>query len=131
MLGVTLLAAGSHKEALRVLESAVDPADPHPAALMSLAYARALTGEGSSAREIMTRMKALSDRRYVSPYHRALVWVALEDPEGAFQDLSRACDDRDPAVLNVAVEPRFAPLRADSRYGELLARLGLDRFHLR
>ena len=42
---------------------------------------------------------------------------------GAERPVSRACDERDPALVQVAVEPRFAPLRADPRFPALLSQL--------
>ena len=129
MLGLALLAEGSRNEALRVLETTVDPGDPHPGAVAALAYGRAAIGDGAAARALIGTLDRLAEHRYVSPYSRALVWSALDEPGCAFAELHRALDDRDPALLNVAVEPRLAPLRSDRRYAPLIARLGLDRFH--
>jgi hypothetical protein len=50
----------------------------------------------------------------------------LDDRDAAFAALDRAWLDRDPALAAVAVEPRFAPLRGDPRYQELLVRIGLS-----
>ena len=38
----------------------------------------------------------------------------------AFASLEQAVADCDPALTNVAVEPRFEPLRSDPRYARLL-----------
>jgi hypothetical protein len=56
----------------------------------------------------------------------ALAFVGLGDQNAAFTELARACDERDPALLYVGVEPRFETLRADPRFSELLSQL---RFH--
>ena len=39
--------------------------------------------------------------------------------------LEQAVVDCDPALTNLAVEPRFEPIRSDSRYTRLLNLLGL------
>jgi hypothetical protein len=36
-----------------------------------------------------------------------------------------ACRDRESAIINLGVEPRFEPLRRDSRYSALTERLRL------
>jgi hypothetical protein len=43
----------------------------------------------------------------------------------AFATLDEAFVDRDPMLENVTIEPRFQPLRQDTRYETLCARLNL------
>ncbi len=62
-------------------------------------------------RNILALLDALAQRRYVSPYHRALGWTGLGDLDKAFALLACACEERDPALMLVATEPRFAALR--------------------
>jgi hypothetical protein len=61
----------------------------------------------------------------VSPYHRALAYTALDRANDAFAMLRAAFEARDPALVNLAAEPRFDRLRADARHGALVERLGL------
>ncbi len=49
----------------------------------------------------------------------------------AFEALKRGSEERDPAIMNVAVDPRLAALRSDARYGAFLTDLGLRDFHQR
>jgi hypothetical protein len=62
---------------------------------------------------------------YRQHYALAIAYIGLGRNDEAFEALDVACLDRDPMLTHFAVEPRFAPLRDDSRFGELLARLGL------
>ena len=131
VLASALLAADSRKEALRVLESAAQGSDPHPTAIASLAYARAVIGDRATATDLIARLERSGSERYISPYYLALAHTALGQVDFAFEALRRACDERDPAVTNIAVDPRLAGLRADARYAPLLRDLGLHDFHVR
>ena len=128
LLGSSLLAINSPKEAMRVLESAAGVVNPQPLAVASLAYARAVLGDTDGAAALIDTLESPSRTRYAPGYYVALAHTALGQTDRAFAALKRACDDRDPGVMNVAVDPRFGPLRSDPRYGELLAYLGLQDF---
>src|SRR5688500_17454342 len=127
VLAAAYLQAGRHAEALAELESAVSLAegDSDPMLLAWLAHARAITGDRRDAAALIARARGLERERYVPPYHLAMAYLALEEVDTAFELLDQAWLDRDPAIAGVNVEPRFEPLRADSRYRELLQRLNL------
>jgi TolB-like protein/Flp pilus assembly protein TadD len=124
LLGAALLAAGRRKEALRVLEGAVE-AHRDPVSVAWLAHARAATGDAGLARDLLASLERPSGDHYVPAFHLALVHVGLGDLDRAFAALGRASDDREPSVANMAIDPRFAPLRADPRYRDCAARLGV------
>jgi tetratricopeptide (TPR) repeat protein len=125
LLGASLLATGQRKEALRVLERAAGAEHPDPVAIAWLGHARAVTGDRGAAEALLGRLSALAADRYVPPFHVALTQVALGNIDAAFEALERAAEDRDPGLANVAVDPRFAPLRQDPRYVSVVARLGV------
>jgi len=125
LLGAAYLQAGQPKDALRTLEDALTYSDTDVVAMTWLAHARASIGDRASAAGLLTKVERLARQRFVPSYHLAIAHVGLGDYEAAFAALARATDDRDPALPHVAVDPRFAPLRADRRYAELVARLGL------
>jgi hypothetical protein len=66
-----------------------------------------------------------SERRHLPSYHLALVHVGLGDANAAFAALERACDEGDPALTNLAVDPRLRPIRSDESFTRLIERLGL------
>jgi tetratricopeptide (TPR) repeat protein len=127
VLAAAYLQAGRHAEALSELESAVslDEGDSDPMLLAWLAHARAVTGNRRDAVALISRARALDRERYVPPYHVAMAYVGIDSIDAAFEMLDQAWLDRDPAVAGVHVEPRFAPIRGDRRYRELLGRLKL------
>ena len=126
LLGSALLAIDSPKEAIRVLEHGLEGRDPNPILLASLAYVHAVSSDRAEAERLIEQLDALALRRYVSPYYRAIAYAGLGALERAFDALEQACDDRDPAVANLAIERRLSALRVDARFADLLGRLGLS-----
>jgi TolB-like protein/Flp pilus assembly protein TadD len=124
LLGAAYLQLGEEKEALRILEAAC-AGDADPVAAAWLTHARAVVGDRAGAAGLLTKLERLARQRYVPPYHLAIAHVALGDVESAFVALRRAMEDRDPMLPNLAVDPRFAPLRADGRFEDMAVRLGL------
>lgn len=51
--------------------------------------------------------------------------AAVGEPDRAFEYLRRAVDERDPAILWIAVDPRVDALRGDPRFAGILRRIGL------
>lgn len=125
ILGAALLGAGKPREAVIELTSAAGPGGDDAISLAWLAHAQALAGDRHEAEALVGRLESVAGKSYVSGYHLALAHAGLGNKDRAFELLLRAGDDRDPSLINVAVEPRFDPLRTDPRYASLLGGLGL------
>ncbi len=125
LLGAACLMAGRVDEGLAGLEAIATALGDDPVSLSWLAHARAQAGERGEAAVLVERVQAMAGARYVSGYHLALPLAALGERDRAFVELDRAWVDRDPAVTQLAVEPRLAPLRDDPRFDALLVRTGL------
>ncbi len=125
IMGAVYLQEGRTAEALRVFEAAYGRARHDPIHIASLIHARAVAGDLDAAIELAGELQRLRRTRYVPSYHAALAHVGLDDPDAAFASLEQAVADCDPALANLAVEPRLAPLRPDPRYTRLLALIGL------
>ena len=95
-----------------------------------LAHAVAVQGDRDRAMKILSELDAMSRTRYVSAYHRALGWTGLGDFDAAFALLCQACEEHDPALMNLTSEPRFSVLRSDPRYAAVTARIGLPVEHV-
>jgi tetratricopeptide (TPR) repeat protein len=124
LLAAALFQTGRVDEAIAELEIAFSQ-KRDPVSLAWLAHVLGTEGQTARARGALAQLRDLADEQYVSPYHRALGHVGLGDTEEAFSLLSDACDRRDPSIVNLAAEPRFAPLRPDPRYHAILGHLGL------
>jgi TolB-like protein/Tfp pilus assembly protein PilF len=126
LLGAALLSAGIPEQGVAELAAAAGP-DGGPLSLTWLAHAKAIAGLRDEAAAIVEKLERLARQSYVPPYHMALAQVGLGNRDEAFAQLERASLDRDPALMNVAVEPRFEPLRRDLRYRALIERMRLAR----
>ncbi len=125
LLGAAHLQAGQSRQAVAEMEVAVTHAGPEPVLVTWLAHAKAVTGDAAGARVLLKALFARRTLRHLPSYHLALAYTGLGDSDAAFASLDQACADRDPVIANIAVEPRFAPLRSDPRYRGLVRRLGL------
>lgn len=55
----------------------------------------------------------------------AMFHAQAGEMDAAFAHLDRAMDSRDPALVHLAVSPQWDALRADPRFGQILARMNL------
>jgi TolB-like protein/Tfp pilus assembly protein PilF len=124
VLAAALAGTGRIDEAISVLEGAM-AIRPDGVSAAWLAHALAQRGDTARAIEVLKPLERGAGG-YVSPYHRALAYTALDRTDEAVALLHAAFEARDPAIVNLAAEPRFERLRADPRYGALAKRLGLQ-----
>src|SRR5262245_16082572 len=92
----------------------------------ALGHAYAVAGSRAEAQRVLDGLIRDSQRRFISPYGVALIYVGLGDKEQAFAWLNRAYDERDNWLNYLKVEPRLDPLRSDARFTDLLRRVGLS-----
>ncbi len=90
-----------------------------------LAYWHVIWGSKNDAIKLLEELDEESKRRYISPYHRALPYVHIDENE-AIERLDQAALDKDPWVLLLKVDPRVDLLRRNERFIALLHRSGLD-----
>jgi adenylate cyclase len=72
-------------------------------------------------------MDQLSARRFISPYHLALVNCALVRKEASLDLLEQAYDTGDAKVLWMGVDPDLDPLHGHPRFNDLLRRMNLGK----
>ena len=88
-----------------------------------LGCAHAAAGNLDAAQAALDEMHVLAERRYVSPYHLALVNSALNRREEALDLLEKAYETGDAKVLWMGVDPELDPLHGHPRYNDLLRKL--------
>jgi TolB-like protein/Flp pilus assembly protein TadD len=116
---------GMYEQAIRAFRMAVANSGRSPAYLGSLAYAYAVSGHRKEAAKLLEELRKIARKRYVSAYVFALVCAGLKDKDGAFAWLRKACDEHSSALIFLKVNPRFAALRSDARFNDLLRHVGL------
>ena len=86
---------------------------------MALGYAYAIAGKQTEARKILNWLQTPRTGSYVSPYFVALVHTGLGERDLALAALYQAYKDRQPGMIFMRIDPRFAPLRTDPRFIDL------------
>jgi tetratricopeptide (TPR) repeat protein len=82
-------------------------------------------GRRDEAQEILTRLEEESRRQYVRAEILAMGYAALGDLDRAFACLERAFQAKSAGLIYLHLDPGYAPLRADPRFGDLVRRIGL------
>lgn len=131
-LALAYVQKGMHDDAIKELRSLIKapPSGPVPdeviatetEASASLGFAYAMAGKKAEAQEILNKLQALSERRYVTGLYFAIVYAGLKDNDRAIEYLNKAYDDRHPGLVLIRIEPMFDVLRSDERFKQLVKR---------
>ena len=113
-------------EAIAASQRAVDLAPNSLRMQSALARILALSGKPERALETLRTLEQLASTRYVSPVEFMTTAFAAGDRDAGFRWLAKACDERCFEMITLQVDPRFEPLRGDSRFLAALKRIGLD-----
>ncbi len=111
-------------EAIRELEKAVDLSGGSPVYLASLAHAYGVTGRKSDTSRVIHQLKDLASRRYVASFDMALAWLGLGDHERTLASLETPSRTGRHGCCFYPSEPRFDPLRSNTRFKALVSRVG-------
>src|SRR5262245_59700767 len=120
-LGLACLTNGLPDDAVAAHRRTVELAGGIALVQAVLARTLAVTGRTEEGRALLREMDA--GGAYTSAYQRATVEIALGDAEAALASLARACDERDPWVLWIQVDPMLDPLRTEPPFMALLSRV--------
>ena len=124
-IGAACLAQGKTEEALenfrrsQSLETSVRSYDAY------IVRALAPLGRREEAAEILTRLEEESRQHYIRAEILAMGYAAVGDFDRAFACLERAFQAKSAGLIYLHLDPGYAPLRADPRFGDLVRRIGL------
>lgn len=131
-LGLAYEQKRMYSEAIAAFQRAVELSktaefsEGKPEMLAVLGHAYALAGRKTEATAILDQLKNFTtSQRYVSPYAVALIYVALNERDSAFQSLEQAYQERDENFIHLKVDPRLDAIRSDPRFQALLQRVNL------
>ena len=80
-----------------------------------------MSGRPVEARKILQEM--LTNERYVSPYHLAMVHAGFGEQDKAFEGLEKALEDREGRMSVLKFAPEFDGLHSDRRFEEIVRRV--------
>ncbi len=98
-------------------------ADRQKTSALKKAYAE--SGREAFWREYLSQLVKESEARYVPSTAIAAVQIRLGEHGQAFDALEKAFAEKDGGLVELKVEPVFEPLRPNTKFSELLRRVGL------
>jgi Flp pilus assembly protein TadD len=125
VLGVIYERQGKYAEAKVELEKAVKLNLLHTIPLGILGHVYAVSGEGKKAFGVIAQLDELARQRPVSHFTKAIVLSGLGDISSALDCLEKAYDERSPFLYMLNVFPWFNSLHSNSRFADLVRRVGL------
>jgi tetratricopeptide (TPR) repeat protein len=128
-LGLAYEQKGAYGDSLPLLEEAVNEWQGDPGAMAALSHAYASSGDGTHAKQLLDRLIHPGDQRYVEPLFVADAYAGLNDKDHAFEWLNKYSTRPTMYVasLKIKADPRLNNLRSDTRYRELLQKMGLPQ----
>jgi TolB-like protein/DNA-binding winged helix-turn-helix (wHTH) protein/Tfp pilus assembly protein PilF len=125
-LGYALIANGQPDEAIRVLEKALALSRRSPGVMGVAVRAYAHAGRRREALGLLHELKRRQQKGYVPAAAFVNAYLGLGDNEQALVWLERAFQEQSMIMQFMKVHPFFDPLREDSRFKDLLHRVGLE-----
>jgi tetratricopeptide (TPR) repeat protein len=124
-IGQVYVQKGMYEEAIVSVNRALASSAGSTRARATLGYIYGVSGKRVEAFKVLRELNAQSKKGYVSPYFIALVYAGLGQKDKVLESLERAYEERHPYLILLKVEPVFAGVRSDSRFQDLLRRIGL------
>jgi TolB-like protein/DNA-binding winged helix-turn-helix (wHTH) protein/tetratricopeptide (TPR) repeat protein len=122
-LGQAYLQKQRYDQAIAELQRAVQLSGGSPTSIANLARAYVASGNRSEAIELLSDLKKRSNPGYSNASEIAMIYASLGETDQAMNWLEKGYEERfNPGVL---LRPGFDPLRSDSRFQNLLHRVGL------
>jgi TolB-like protein/DNA-binding winged helix-turn-helix (wHTH) protein/Flp pilus assembly protein TadD len=112
-----------YDDAAAELQKAVQLSGGSPTFIANLARAYAVSGKRSEAEKLLSDLKKRSNPGYSNASEIAMIYSSLGNTDQAMDWLEKGYEERfNPGVL---LRPGFDPLRSDSRFQNLVHRIGL------
>ncbi len=116
---------GQYSQAIEQFEKGRELSGNSPVMTAALGHAYAVAGRTKDAERMLNELLEISKAKSVSSYDIAIIYTGLGDTAKAFEYLEKAYDERNEYLSYMKSDPRFAPLRSDPRFQDILRRIGL------
>lgn len=120
VMGWTYEQKGMFDESISALQKAF-PSTPRTA---SVAHALALSGKKDAAQDILSQLLEDAKKKYVSAYDFGVIYTGLGDNNRALEWFDKAYQEHSGFMVYAFLDPRLKPLRHESRFQDLLRRVG-------
>ena len=124
-LGQAYLQKQMYDQAIAELQRAVQLSRGSPTSIANLARSYVASGNRNEAIKLLGDLKKRSNPGYSNASEIAMIYASLGETDQAMNWLDKGYEERfNPGVL---LRPGFDPLRSDSRFQNLVHRVGLPR----
>jgi TolB-like protein/Flp pilus assembly protein TadD len=123
-LGQTLVQQERHQEAIDALRKAARMGPGNSFTEAALAYALGRAGRRGEAEHALAQLT--EKYAYVPYWFYSIVSVGLNDRQRALEALDNAFHNHEPCLVSLKVDPVFDPLRGESRFSDMVRRVGLE-----
>ena len=115
-----------YPEAISATQQAISLSGGYSLFKASLGHIYGMSGERGKALILLHELQERSKKEYVSPVAVALIHTGLGDKDEAFALLEKAYQDHDTVLVYYLRDPQLEGLQSDSRFADLLRRVGLS-----
>jgi tetratricopeptide (TPR) repeat protein len=123
-MGYAYAFKGQFRDSIAEYKQSIKLGDKSPDTQVYLAITYAKAGERDRARMILKQLKSNPN---ASPTTLAALYLALDETERALASLERAYAVHDSQLQFLAVDSHLDPLRSNSRFQELVRKVGLQQ----
>jgi len=114
-----------YPEAIATFQKAASLSGGSAKMVSEIGYTYAVSGRKDESERELKRLLRIAKKEYVSPYEIALIYVGLCQKDQALTWLERAIEDRAWESICLQVEPKLDHFRSDSRFINLVRRIGV------
>ncbi len=118
---------GMFAEAIVAARKGRESYDASSRLISFIGYALAKLGRRAEAQAELEGLLKLSTERYIPPYNIAMIYNGLGDTDKTLAWLEKGYQQRDTRMTFLKVEPKWNNLRDDSRFQDLLRRVGFPQ----
>jgi TolB-like protein/tetratricopeptide (TPR) repeat protein/predicted Ser/Thr protein kinase len=124
-LGTVYVLKGMYTEGLEEFQRSLELSGGDPRRKYAVGWAYAVAGKRTEATKILEELRKPSRQMPFQPVPMARIYVALGDNQQALAWLEKAYQERSDGLRFVKTAAEFDSLRPDSRFQDLLRRMGL------
>lgn len=124
LLGAVLTELGDYTEALSIIQKSLD-IYYNIEVFSMLGYINALNGEREKVYEIIKQIQSQTKQNNEHLVILSRIYLALGKKEIAYEFLERAIERHDVDLIALKSDPRFAKIRNESRFNNLVKRIGI------
>ena len=124
LLGRCYQQKGQLQEAVAEFEKARQIENSIPEVVAALGHGYARSGRKAEALKIVRELQERSKKEFVPSYTISTIYIGLGMKEEALQYLEKSYEEGSYYMIHLKVEPMLDSLRSDSRFADIMRRVG-------